>query len=194
LRFPVARSFRPTASKIALIDDQLERLLEPFRERVELLKTIPGVNRVMAAVIIGEISPDMAAFPTTEQLVRGRDSARGTTRVPASAARPDFARAGPGSSRRWSRQRGAPLCKKDSYLRSQYHRIRGRRGTKKAIIAVAASMLTAIYYVLRDRVPYRDLGPAHFDARHKARAVNRLVKRLGDLGYNVTLDARGTAA
>jgi transposase len=76
---------------------------------------------------------------------------------------------------------------KGSYLQAQFHRIRARRGAKKAIVAVAASILTAIYHMLKDGTTYQDLGPNHFDRRTKERQINRLVQRLADLGYAVEL-------
>jgi len=77
--------------------------------------------------------------------------------------------------------------KKDSYLRAQFPRLKARRGAKKAIVGVAASMLTAVYYMLRDDVDYRDLGPRHFDRRERTKTVNRLVRRLHDLGYEAQI-------
>lgn len=79
------------------------------------------------------------------------------------------------------------MRKKDSYLRAQFLRLKARRGAKKAIIAVAASMLTACFYMLRDGVEYEDLGAAHFDRRDQGKAMGRLVKRIRDLGYEVEL-------
>jgi hypothetical protein len=76
---------------------------------------------------------------------------------------------------------------KGSYLQAQFHRIKARRGPKKAILAVAASILTAIYHMLKDGTLYQDLGPNHFDARSKERQKNRLVRRLAELGYTVEL-------
>jgi len=76
---------------------------------------------------------------------------------------------------------------KGSYLQAQFHRIRSRRGAKKAIVAVAASILTAIYHMLKHGTLYQDLGPHHFDSRSKERQKNRLIKRLADLGYVVEL-------
>ena len=70
--------------------------------------------------------------------------------------------------------------KKRSYLQAQFHRLRARRGAKKAIGAVAASILTAAYHMLQDGVFYQDLGPEHFDRRAKAGQTKRLVKRLQD--------------
>jgi transposase len=74
---------------------------------------------------------------------------------------------------------------KDSYLRAQFLRLRARRGSKKAIVAVAASILTAVYYVIRDGTPYKDLGIRYFDQKDKSRAARRFVARLQQLGYNV---------
>ncbi len=72
-------------------------------------------------------------------------------------------------------------------LRAQFLRLKARRGAKKAILAVAASMMTASFYMLRDGVEYRDLGPHHFDRRDKRKSISRLVRRLRDLGCDVEL-------
>ncbi|MCY1499980.1 hypothetical protein D9M68_340170 [compost metagenome] len=74
---------------------------------------------------------------------------------------------------------------KTSYLRAQFLRIKARRGAKKAILAVAASMLTAAYHMLRDGVEYADLGPDYFDRHHAEKTIRRLLKRLADLGCHV---------
>jgi len=74
---------------------------------------------------------------------------------------------------------------KTSYLRAQFLRIKARRGAKKAILAVAASMLTAAFHMLRDGTEYNDLGSEHFDRQDKSKTIRRLLKRLEDLGYNV---------
>jgi hypothetical protein len=77
--------------------------------------------------------------------------------------------------------------KKNSYLQTQYLRIRSKRGAKKAIGAVAASMLTAAYHMLKDGTFYQDLGPNHFDDRAKGKHVLRLVNRLHNLGFDVQI-------
>jgi hypothetical protein len=82
----------------------------------------------------------------------------------------------------------AAARKKGTYLQTQFHRLRARSGVKKAIVAVAASILTAIFHMLKDGTMYQDLGPKHFDCRSKERQKNRLVKRLTDLGYAVQVD------
>jgi len=83
----------------------------------------------------------------------------------------------------------AAARKKSGYLRAQFGRIKARRGAKKAVVAVAASMLTAVYHMLRNGVSYKDLGGDYFDRRDQAKIANRLIKRLGDLGYSVEVKA-----
>ena len=73
----------------------------------------------------------------------------------------------------------------EAYLQAQFHRLRSRRGAKKAILAVAASMLTAAYHMLKKGVPYQDLGADHFTRRDHAKTVLRLVRRLNELGCQV---------
>jgi len=173
---------------IAAIDAQVETDLGPFRVAVEQLMSIPGIKDVAAQVIISEIGLDMTRFPSAAHLIswaglcpRNDESA---------------------GKRRSNRLRhGAPWLKttlaqcalaaskrKDSYLQAQFYRIKARRGPKKAIIAVAASMLTTIYHMLKDGTMYKDLGRNHFDRRTKDQQKNRLVKRLADLGYAVKVN------
>ena len=81
----------------------------------------------------------------------------------------------------------AAVKKKGSYLQAQFYRIKARRGPKKAIMAVVASILTAIYHMLKDGTMYKDLGREHFVRRSTDQQKNRLVKRLADLGYTVAI-------
>jgi transposase len=76
---------------------------------------------------------------------------------------------------------------KQSYLQAQYLRLRSRRGAKKAICAVAASILTAAYHMLKNGTLYQDLGANHFDNRAKGKQVLRLVNRLQNLGFAVQI-------
>lgn len=170
---------------LAELDAAAGKLLAPIQERAALLTTMPGVSDIVAQVIVAEIGVDMSRFPTAGHLVswgglcpRNDESAgkRRSTRVRKSAnwLKTTLVTAA------WSAVR-----KKDSYLKAQFLRIKSRRGAKKAILAVAASMLTACFHMLRDGVDYRDLGAAHFDRRDKTKTIHRLVRRLADLGCQV---------
>jgi hypothetical protein len=76
---------------------------------------------------------------------------------------------------------------KSSSLRAQFLRLKSRRGPKKAILALAASILTAVNPMLRDGVPYQDLGPQHFHQRDPLKRVNRLLRRVTDLGFHMEI-------
>jgi transposase len=172
---------------IARIDREVEASIEPFRTAVEQVSTVPGVKSLAAQTILSEIGIDMSRFPSSGHLIswacicpRSDESAgkRRSTRI---------RKGSPWLKTTLVQCAWAATRRKDSYLNAQYHRIRARRGPKKAIVAVAASILTAIYHMLRDGTMYQDLGPNHFYAHAKERQKNRLLKRLADLGYAVEL-------
>jgi transposase len=170
---------------IVRMDQQIDANLEPFRTAIELLVSIPGVSRLSAEVIVSEIGLDMDRFATDGQLIswaglcpRNDESA--------------------GKRRSTQMKKGAPWLKttliqcawsatrvKNGYLSAQYLRLRSRRGGKKAIGAVAASILTAIHHMLKNGTTYADLGADHFDQRAKGKHVLGLLRRLQNLGVIV---------
>jgi len=169
------------------IDQEVDATVEPFRQAIRLLSSIPGISALSARTILAEIGNDMSRFPTDGHL---RSWAGLCPRNDESAGK-----------RRSNRMRkGAPWLKttliqcawaaartKGSYLQAQFHRLRSRRGAKKAIGAVAASILTAAYHMLKDGTCYEDPGQDYFDHRAKAAQTNRLVARLKNLGYAVEI-------
>jgi transposase len=172
---------------IATVDAEMGATLAPFRERAARLTTMPGISDVLAQVIVSEIGVDMSRFPTAAHLVswaglcpRHDESAgkRRSTRVRQGAPWLKTAMV----QAAWAASRA-----KTGYLRAQFLRLRSRRGPRKAVVAVAASMLTAAYYMLRDDVDDRDLGADHFERTDRSRAARRLVRKLGDLGFHVEL-------
>lgn len=173
---------------IEAIEREVGEGLRPFRAAADLLTTIPGVSHVVASVIVAEIGTDMSRFPTAGHLIswaglcpRSDESA--------------------GKKRSTHIRKGAPWLKtalvqaawaaarsKDSYLHAQFLRLKSRRGARKAIIAVAASMLTAAYFMLRNGTSYSDLGSDYFDRRDRRQAAARLVRRLQILGFVVEIE------
>lgn len=179
---------------IDAIDEEVGAALQPFRDDIRRLKTIPGVSDTTAEIILSEIGADMSRFPTAQHLISW---ARLCPRNDESAGKRQSTRVRAGS--RWLKPAlvqvvlGAISKKPHTYLRAQYYRIKARRGPKKARIAVAASVLTVVYYVLRDKVSYRDLGSDYFDKLAPAKAIERLVQRLNSLGMDVELRERNAA-
>ena len=179
---------------IAQIDREVDANLASFRTAIELLTSIPGVALLAAQIIVSEIGMDMTRFVTDAHLIswaglcpRNDESAgkRRSTRLRKGA---------PWLKTTLIQCACAAIRKKGSYLQAQFHRLRARRGAKKAICAVAASILTAVYHMLKDGTSYHDLGPDHFHRGSKQKQTQRLLKRLADLGYAVTLSPLSTAA
>jgi len=171
---------------IADIEKEVGLGLEPFRQGAKLLSTMPGMSDIASNVVVAEIGIDMSRFATPSHLLswacmcpRNDESAgkRRSTRL---------RRGGKWLKTTLVQAAWAAVRVKGGYLQAQFHRIRARRGAKKAIIAVAASMLTAIWHMLRDGTEWNDLGAAHFDCADATKTANRLIKRLQQIGYQVT--------
>jgi transposase len=178
-----------TNVNIRRIEDHVQTALEAYREAVELLCTIPGVGREMSACIVAEVGTDMSRFPTAGHLIswaglcpRSDESAgkRRSTRI----------------------REGAPWLKtglvqtawaatrvKGTHLRAKFYRIKSRRGSGKAVIAVAASILGAVFHILKNRVPYKELGDQPRDQKSAERAVQALKRKIEGFGYEVELKA-----
>jgi len=179
---------------IARLDERVEAALRPYADHVARLQTIPGVGREAAETIVAEIGVDMSRFPSAAHLASWAGLCPGNNE---SAGKRKTGKTRKGN--RWLKPLlvecgwGAGRARR-TYLGAQYARLGRRRGKKKAAIAVGHSILVAAYYILRDGVPYRDLGPDHFDRLVTERLTRHYVCRLEQLGHRVTLDADQPAA
>ena len=181
-------------AKIDYLDDALERLtaeidrrVAPFGPMLTALDTIPGIDRIGAISLLAETGGDMQHFPSAAHLCSwaamcpGHDESAGKRRT--------------GKTRKANRYLRTTLVqagvaashKKDSALRTLYTRVKGRRGHKKAVVAVGHQILEIAYYVMRDGVTYHELGPDYFQRRDRERTARRHVKQLEALGYVVTV-------
>ena len=174
---------------IARLDAKIEELTRPFAEIIQRLCEIPGVGRRIAEVIIAEIGIDMSQFPSSKHLASWAGMCPGHHE---SAGKRKSGRTRNGNV--WLKKAlmeagWAASHSKQNYLRSQYHQIARRRGKKRACIAVGHSILTMAYHLLSDEnAHYKDLGEDYFQTRSKTQLAEQLIKRLGKLGYNVTID------
>jgi transposase len=190
------RTIMQLKESVAAFDARIEATLAPFRDTVERLKEVPGLATTAAEIVIAEIGTDMSPFPTAGHLLswaglipRLDESAgkRRSTQIKKGAPwlKPVLVQAAWGAAR-----------KKNSYFQAQFLRIKARHGAKKAVIAVAASILTTVYHMLRDGTCYQDLGPEYFTRRNPAKiaaTAARLVNRIRNLGYDVQISARAAA-
>jgi transposase len=174
--------------------ERLQAQMQPYQKQLERLDTISGVGRRSAENLLAEIGPDMTPFPTSDQLVSwgalcpGKDKSAGKQR---SSRTP--------KGNRWLKRAlteaaWAATHEQDSYLAALYRRLAPRRGKKRAIIAVARTILQAAWHILKEEVDYKELGGDYFDRLHEATTKSYLVKRLEKLGYEVELKPKPAVA
>jgi transposase len=172
---------------IARFDQEIEEYCRPYEEAVALLDTIPGVARQTAENIVAEIGTDMSRFPTANHLASWAGVAPGNNE---SAGKKRS-----GKVKKGNKPLGVILNQaahsaahtKNTYLSAQYHRLAGRRGKKRALVAVAHSILVMSYFMIKRHEPYCELGSDYFDRRRPETTAKRLVSRLEHMGYQVSL-------
>ena len=181
------------AAAIAQVDEEVGERLEPFREAVERLITVPGISETSAAVIVSEIGFDMDRFPTAAHLISWAGLCPKNDESAGKRRSTSLRKSAPWLKTTMAQAAWSAARTKNTYFRAQFSRIKARRGPRKAIMAVASSMLTSIYWMLRRGTDYQDLGADHFDKRERQRYVTRLTRKLADLGFDVALTARMSA-
>lgn len=175
---------------IAKLDARIDSKLAPYREHHVRLAQIPGVDRVLAAVMIAELGTDMTVFKSAGHLAAwagvcpgNNESAgkkrKGTARKGNVHLMTALVEAAHGATR-----------KKDSYFKDKFFRLKARRGYLRAAVAIAHKILKAVYVMLSTGVDYRELGAAYLDAVDARRVTGNLVRRLERLGYDVKIASR----
>jgi transposase len=165
-----------------------------FTRAVELLDTIPGVNQRGAEMIVAEIGIDMTRFGTAPRLAAwsgvapGNDESAGKQRSGKTRKGNQVLRAG------LTQLAHGAVRTKGTYLSALYRRLAARRGKRRAILAVAHSIMVSVFHMLTRNAPYRDLGANYFDERRRHYTVDRLTSRIEHLGYRVHLEPLPTTA
>ena len=171
------------------LDEAIEAACVPWAHQIELLQTIPGVGPKVAQVIIAETGGDMSKFPTAAHLASWAGLAP--------AIYESAGKRTPAGRRRGNKWLSAMLVEAagsvgrmhgKNYLAVQHSRLTRRRGMGRAQIAVAHSILTTAYYMLKRDEPYRDLGPEWLAKRNEEAHTRRLVAQLEKLGHTVVID------
>ena len=174
-------------SRIEGFSRRIEEVSCPFAPAIAKIATLPGFDQRSAQNVVAEIGADMDTFPSAQHLASWAGVCPGNNE---SAGKRKSGKTTKGN--RWlgsalSQSAWAAARKKDSYFQAQYRRLAGRRGKKRAIVAVAHSLLTIIYHMLKDASEYRELGCHYFDKLNAHRLLPHLLKRIKDMGYQVTL-------
>jgi transposase len=181
-------------SHLDYLDEAMERVSAEIAQRlageqaaIDLLDTVPGISRRAAEIIVAEVGTDLSRFPSAKHLASWAALCPGNGE---SGGRRLSGKTRHGN--KWLRQVLIEVAHvasktKDTYLAAQYRRLAARRGKKRALVALAHTVLVVVYHILTEREPYRDLGAAYFDELDRERVERRLVSRLERLGYAVTL-------
>jgi transposase len=172
-------------SQIALIDEEMDNKLAEYNKQLELLQTIPGVGRDGARGILSEIGANMEVFPNEQHLSSWAGICPGNNE---SAGKKKNSRTRHGNKYlksllvelAWGATRT-----KGTYFRAKYESMVGRRGKKKALLAIGHKILCASYYIIKDKVPYQELGANYLIERKKNNKIDYLKRQLKELGYNV---------
>jgi transposase len=173
--------------KIATFEQEIERHMPPFEWAAELLVTVPGIDRTAACALIAEIGTDMSHFPSARHLASWAGLCPGNNR---SAGQQRSGKSHRGS--RWIKGVMTEIAwaashTKNTYGASFYRRLAAHRGKKRALVALANSLLQVSWYMLTHRLAYRDLGGDYFDRIRKEELTRSLVRRLERLGHKVVL-------
>ncbi len=183
------------------LDEAIERVSQevvnrvvPFSKMVELMDRVPGINQRVAEGVLSEIGVDMSCFPTHRHAASWAGLCPGNNES-AGKRKSGKIRKGNQWLRRYLVEASwAAVRKKGTYLSALYHRLVVRRGKKKAIVAVAHALLVMIYHILKDQMPYRELGSGHFDKINAVYVKRHHIKRLENLGFKVILEPISQAA
>jgi transposase len=183
----------------ARVNEQIAREvaegIDPFvSEAVRLLQTIPGVGLRVAEVIVSEIGVDMTRFPSDSHLASWAGLCPGNNESAGKRRSTQTTKGSPYLRAALTQAAWAVAHTKQTYLATQYHRLARRMGRKKAIVAVAHSLLVIVYHVLERRADYRELGGDYFDRRQHQTQQQRLIKRLERMGLRVTVEVLPSAA
>jgi transposase len=173
---------------IATFDNRIEAVMAPCAAIRDRLTTIPGVEQRTAESLIAELGLNMDQFPTDAHLASWAGICAGNDE---SAGKKRSSRIRKGN--RWLRQTlvqaaWAASHTKQTYLGAQYRRLAPRRGKKRALIALAHTMLTVVYHMLKEGTSYAELGADFFDRRNAEQLTRQLVHRLESLGHKVHLE------
>jgi transposase len=181
-------------AQVAALDQEIAARLAPFEEALARLDTIPGVGRRTAEIFLAEMGTDLSRFPSSRHLAAwtglspGQRESGGKRRsCPTRKGDPWLRTAAVEAAQAASRTR-------HSYLGAQYKRLAARRGAKKAVVAVAHTIVVIAYQLLKHGSTYQELGSQFYDERERERVVRSSVKRLEALGLKVTVEPAAAAA
>jgi transposase len=175
--------------EIERLDQEIAQRLEPVAGAIQRLDTIPGVGQRGAEELVAAIGTDMSRFPSARHLTSWAKICPGTYESAGKRSSASIGKGNPHLRTTLVEAAWASAQSRNTYLSAHYHRLKARKGAKRALTATAHTILVIVYHILKDGTVYQDLGTNYFDERAKEVTVQRTVKRLERLGYKVTVEA-----
>jgi transposase len=174
--------------KLEQVDKRLAKQLQPHADLILRLCSIPGVDFTTAAVILAEIGLDMSRFPDAGHLASWAGLSPGNNESAGKRYSGSTCKGNRYLRRILTQSAWSLLRKKDCYLTALFRRVSVKGGRKKAALAVAHRMLIIAWHIIQDGTVYEELGANHYDRLHPDRSARRLIKRLEQIGFRVTLN------
>lgn len=184
----VRKSLRNIEEIIADVDNQIEQYLQQFRQEVELLQSLPGVAKETATCLIAEIGTDMSVFPDQKHLSSWAGMCPGNNESAGKKKSEKTTKGNKTLKTALTEAAWAASHQKDCYLQRKYFSLIGRRGKKRALIAVGHKILCAAYFILKYKTPYQEPNDTELAEKRKQALIRRSIQRLHELGVDLRLN------
>lgn len=169
--------------RIQDIDDIINGQMKDYEEAIQRLEELPGIGRRSAEAILAEIGLDMSRFPTAGHLAAWSGLAPGNNESAGKRKSGKTRKGNPTLKTTLIQCAKTAKLKKGSFFKAQFDRIAVKRGKNRAVVAVAHSMIIAIYHMLKDGVPFVDLGENYYNQFNTEKKINHYLKKLQNLGW-----------
>src|SRR5262245_17324877 len=180
--------------QILRLDEQITKHLVPYQKEYELLQTIPGIGETGAAVILAEIGPDMSQFPDDNHLASWTGVCPGNNESGGKKFSSATRNGNPHLMSNMVESAWAATRKKNCHFKSKYYSVRARRGSKRAVVAVAHDLVRTVFFVLQSGQPYREPMPTPLLEHQRLTKAQRLCARLRNMGFDVMLKPKTQSA
>jgi len=181
------QEWKSLRGRIARVEQEIERRMRPFEQAVALWESMPGVDHITACNLIAEVGVDMGQFPSGQHLASWAGLCPGNNESGGKRMSGTMRDGNKWLRRTLCQAAWAVTRKKDCYLSAQFRRLAARRGMKRAVMAVAHSMLIIGYTMLKTGRSYHELGGTYFDRINKDQLQTYFIKRLERLGLAVSV-------
>lgn len=176
--------------QILRLDEEIARHIAPYQKQIELLQTIPGIAENASASVLAEIGPDMSPFDDDGRLASWSGICPGNNESAGKKFSTHTRKGNPHLLATLVESAWASTHTKNSHFRARYYRIKARRGSQRAIVAVAHTLLRTVFVVLKTGQPYQEPLRRPLTETQRTRKANRLTRELRNLGFEVTLKSK----